>query len=455
MTEQIEKIKKLIATATNPKQKAMYQQLLAKLKSETEIETEPEVQSKTDEVQPVKLEAIKPKKIDEVQVASEPVKPKKIIAPKVKVEPQPSTELETPQEPKEPKPKNESLFQAIGIIKGEVNLGDVSTIKIGDKEYRLFYIPGRRRFAYEALKKEIEATGNTTQRLIVYPKILHFPGRDKPYIIAFQLSGFISSIPTKKEHPFNSELKDFEFRLCGLWQFIPVCRTPCISVFRNFTKDRLAWIKEAEASRKVKFMKATHAPLLWRDSPVKPFRFNPKLEKEQQAKTYFVELKARFLPDRDVFGFVELLSEPTEERPNFFKASKKMKAEALREVEFKRREIEQAPDNEPIETVTNVEVSNTTETLTAPDSQDIPDSQQSTVKEDNQNIPESQQTTVKEESQNSEELTTVGLEPLNPDDLSLNQLKSIVREQMNDDDIKKFGKLTNKTTWIEAYRHLN
>ncbi len=410
MTEQIEKIKQLIATATNPKQKAMYQQLLAKLEPENKTETEPKVESKINQVQ------------------SEPVKPKKIIAPKVKTKPELITEPEIPQEPKEPKPKNDSIFQAIGIIKGEVNLGDVSTIKIDDKEYRLFYIAGKRKFAYEALKKEIETTGNTTQRLIVYPKILHFPDREKPHLVAFQLVGFVSK-DYKKPSSLDSELKDFEFRLCGTWQFIPVCRTPCISVFRNFTKDRLAWIKEAEIAKKVKFMKASHLPLLWKDSPVHPFRFNPKLEKEQQGKTYFVEVKARFLPDRDVFGFVELFSEPTEERPNFFKASKKMKAEALREVEFKRRKIEAAPDT-----------------------QDTADSKQITVNDDSQST--QQLASVGLEALNPDD-ASVGLEALNPEDLSLNQLKSIVREKMNDDDVKKFGSLAKKSTWISAYGNLN
>ncbi|VXD24141.1 conserved hypothetical protein [Planktothrix serta PCC 8927] len=427
MVEQLEKIKALLASATNPKQKAMYQQLLAKLEAETQTKIEPEIQPKT----------------NAVQSESQPVKPKKVINVKLKPEqsePQPEPTEDKSESKQEQKPKNNSIFQAIGIIKGEVNLGDVSTIKIGDKEYRLFYIAGRRKQAYEALKKEIETTGNTTQRLIVYPKILHFPDKEKSHIVAFQIIGFISSDPTRKQHPLNSELKDFEFKLCGTWQFIPVCRTPCISVFRNFTQDRLAWIKEAEAAKKVKFMKASHAPLLWKDSVVRPFRFNPRLEKEEQQKTYFVELKARFLPDRDVFGFVELLSQPTEERPNFFKASKKMKAEALKEVEFKRRDVAATGETKPPKpvTVVNVEVSAPVQKTT-----------------DTPNTAESKQTTVNEDSESTRPLTSDGLEVLNPDDLPLNQLKSIVREKMNDDEVKKFGSLTKKSTWIDAYQKLN
>jgi hypothetical protein len=72
-------------------------------------------------------------------------------------------------------------------------------------------------------------------------------------------------------------------------------------------------------------MKASHLPLLWKDAPVRPFRFNPKATHDQ-GHPAFVEIKAKFLPARDVFGFVEQLAEPTETAPKFLKASKKDKA---------------------------------------------------------------------------------------------------------------------------------
>ena len=335
MSEQVEKIKKLIATATNPKQKAMYEQLLAKLQPEQDAKNVPEPPAD----QPAEPVAKKPKTIA-VKPKPEPTEKKaKTLAPKAKPEPT-EEQLKTPAETSDAEttetpsePEKNPLFQAVGIIKGDVifDENEQAVIKIKDKEYSLYYIPtNRRRKVHEALKKEIEATGNTTQRLIVYPKIIHFPDKEKIHSVAFQLVGFITSGEKSNVETIDSELKDFEFCLRGLWQFIPVCRTPCISVFKNFNKDRLDWVKQAEAEKKVKFMKASHIPLLWKDSPVRPFRFNPKLEKEQQGKTYFVELKARFLPERDVFGFVEQLSEPSEEPPKFFKASKKLKAEALK-----------------------------------------------------------------------------------------------------------------------------
>ena len=227
----------------------------------------------------------------------------------------------------EKEPESTAIFQAVGIIRGEVDFPEdgKTTVTIGRQKYPLFYT-SRYRLAYSGLKKQIEATGNKTQRLIVYPKVTHFPKRDTPHFCAFQLVGFDTG---KEPEGINSELKDNEFKLCGLWQFIPVCRTPCVSIFKNFNKERLNYIKEAEPETKVRFMKASHLPLLWRDSPVRPFRFNPKGGKDQ-GHPAFVSVKARFMPGRDCFGFVEMLAEPEEKAPRFLKVSKKDKETAMK-----------------------------------------------------------------------------------------------------------------------------
>jgi hypothetical protein len=219
-----------------------------------------------------------------------------------------------------------AIFQAIGVIVGFVKFQEdgKSTVTIDQSEYQLYYIPKKQR-AFMALKREIEATGNHTQRLVVYPKVTHLPRKEQPHQVAFQLVGFDQG---REEEGISEKLSDNEFQFSGLWQFIPVCPTPCISVFRNFTSERLEYIKQAEPARKVKFMKASHLPILWRDSPTKPFRFNPKAEGDQ-GRPAFVSLKAKFLPARNIFGFVALLALPQETAPKFLKASKKDKATAL------------------------------------------------------------------------------------------------------------------------------
>ncbi len=225
-------------------------------------------------------------------------------------------------------------------------------------------------------------------------------------------------------------LNDFEFRLCGLWQFIPVCRTPCISIFKNFSKERLDFIKgqDVDVAKKVKFMKASHLPLLWKDSPVKPFRFNPKLEKQEQEKTYFVEIKARFLPNKDVFGFVELLSEPTTNLPKFIKASKKMKGEVLKQAKSKLRDVEAISETEPVETVTVVDVESSDNTPTSP--------------------------TLNIESTAEIQPVTENHPAFNPDQANLDELKNYIRGIQSDDETRKYGKLSLKSTWITAFKNI-
>ncbi len=238
-------------------------------------------------------------------------------------------EVNTDTEPHTEIAEPSAIFQAVGIIVGEVNLGEdgKNTITIGHSQYPLFSIPKKRK-VFDALTKEIETTGNLTQRLVVYPKAIHFPRKEQPHQIAFQLVGFDRG---REQETVSGELDDLEFKFSGLWQFIPVCPTPCISVFRNFTRERLEYIKQAEPARKVKFMKASHVPMLWKDAPLRPFRFNPKTPKEDQGHPAFVTLKAKFLPGRDVFAFVALLAPPQETAPRFLKASKKDKATVLQE----------------------------------------------------------------------------------------------------------------------------
>jgi hypothetical protein len=233
-------------------------------------------------------------------------------------------------ETQEPEPETpNTFFQAVGILPCEVNFEEgsiMSTVTVGGKEYPLLFKP-RLMSAMVALKLEIKQSGIATQRLIVYPKVMHFPKPDQPHQLAFQLVGFEKDAASSA---ISMQLEDFEFKLSGLWQFIPVCRVPVISVFRNFDENihqNLKKLDEAVAAKKkVNFMKAAHVPVIWKDAPFKPFRFNPKLEKEEQGRPLFLQLKAKFIPAKDGFEFVALLAPPLEKAPKFFKASSEDKA---------------------------------------------------------------------------------------------------------------------------------
>ena len=218
---------------------------------------------------------------------------------------------------------NQPQFQAVGIVKGEVKFHDDDkknplSIVIGNKEYGI-QCNGTHSAALSGLKKVIAKTGESTQRLIVYPKVLHLPKKEQPHRLWFQLIGF--EIGNYK-NSIAEDLADNEFKICGLWQFIPVCRMPCVSIFLNFKQERLDFLnKSNNPAEEAKFMKTTHIPVLWKDSPIKPFRYNPRGGKDQ-GHSMFVQIKAVFLPERDAFSFVEELGETLEKAPKFMKLPK-------------------------------------------------------------------------------------------------------------------------------------
>ncbi len=213
--------------------------------------------------------------------------------------------------------ENKVLFSAVGVLRVELNLEPYPSFKLGGKDYKLFYAGNHKRSLY-ALKHEVGRTG-AEQRIIVYPRVLHLPDRNKPpQIQSFQLVGFDDGVRQGVAREFG----DNEFKLFGLWQFIAVCKCPVITVHRNFTPEQYAHFKSLDEQHKKYFGKAQHIPLLWKDAIVPPFRFNPKVDKEQQAPRYFVGVKARFLPGRNSFGFDSLLFPPTLETPKFIKVKK-------------------------------------------------------------------------------------------------------------------------------------
>lgn len=279
-----------------------------------------------------------------INPSNEPAKPKKIITiiPSGRlIESIPDTQPESDKSDSTSEPENSSIFQAIGVIAGTVDLKAKPhpTISIENRDYALYHAP-QKKLIFDFLKKQTRNSGSDYVQLMVYPRVIHFPPRDKPHVIGFQVLGFDNG----SKSGLFADYQDFEFRFTGLWQFIPACQTPCISVFRNFTAERLDYIKQTETSRKVRFMKASHIPLLWKDAIVPPFRFNPLLPKEERGKPNFVEIKAKFLPHRNVFAFESLLGLPQEKPPKFLKASKDDKLAAFKE---KKANIAASKGNKP------------------------------------------------------------------------------------------------------------
>ncbi len=87
------------------------------------------------------------------------------------------------------------------------------------------------------------------------------------------------------------------FVLRGVWQFIPQCRRPVFTIYRNELKDY-----ENRPSNQ-------HLPLIWADQP--PYRFR----KDSEEKPKFYQITARLIPQRACFGFVSQISDPQDSTP--------------------------------------------------------------------------------------------------------------------------------------------
>ena len=344
----IDKIKQLIATATTAKQKQMYQNLLVgaevslqeqeRREQQENTVTEPvelagkRTHDKSEENKDDSLTIVQPKEkkittpIQDKEVESQ----KKLSEKEEVVESTDNSSDSAQEEEEEEEEDNEynSVFTAVGVCQGKLILDESEKfhLKLSGKNYDLFYA-NTKFWAYKGLKKQIAKTGKDDYPLMVYPRVIHFPNKNQPHNLYFQLVAFDAGNRADIQDSIFTELNDGEFKISGLWQFIPPSRLPCISVFRNYDPKLLEYIKQGDVAKKVKVTKALHVPIIWKDSPVQPFRFNPKLKKEEQKPLYFVSIKAKFLPEKNLFLFIEQLAEPTQDVPRFLKTRKEDKME--------------------------------------------------------------------------------------------------------------------------------
>lgn len=220
-------------------------------------------------------------------------------------------------EAQKPEP-NETLFQGIGVIAGKVSLvNNRLSIALGGNQFDLRFIPGHSRRRFSLLKQELIQNGEGEFILKVYPKIQHYPDRDKPYSLYF--------IPLRFERQFGGERKISdpigEFKLRGFWQYIPACSQSVVSIFRNENETLDKAIKGVNNPKVAqKMTQAQHLPLIWQDAPIEAFKFNPKAE--TQSERYFIQVKATFEPQAKRFFATDLLAEPTTNAPSFRKPIK-------------------------------------------------------------------------------------------------------------------------------------
>lgn len=205
-------------------------------------------------------------------------------------------------------------FQAIGVIRSQLVINkERLEIVIKDQQYPLYY---KDVIIYKMLLKTIKKGGNPKE-IVVYPKVKHSPEKNTMQQIGFCLLSF--RMPEHEILDHELKLDNLEFVFRGVWQFIPVCRIPVVSIYRNkssYLKEKIDNLDEIDRARE---LKTTHLPTIWH-ADISPFKYKMNgNQQNQQDDKYFVQIKAKFLPNRNCFGFKEILEKPTLEIPSFMK----------------------------------------------------------------------------------------------------------------------------------------
>ena len=207
------------------------------------------------------------------------------------------------------------FFQAIGVIEGLVAIEEKELwITLDEQKYHLGYVPHKKVF-YDALVTEIEEAGSKVKKVSVYPQLTH--NQDKKEIeVKFSL---VSVSKSEKNKALFKKLVPGEFQVSGFWQYVPFCDLPCVSIKRNYTKNLAYKIRKMDRRKAEYFLRSNVIPLVWNKPSVEPFKYNPKLDKQNQMPRYFVRLKVAFTPLENKFTLVEQLEEPLLEAPKYLK----------------------------------------------------------------------------------------------------------------------------------------
>lgn len=134
----------------------------------------------------------------------------------------------------------------------------------------------------------------------VYPRWVHFPSRNKEYLFYFEIFSW-GDLPEGKL--LN------KFYISGIWQFISVYSRPIISVYRN------------EQRNEKDNLKINHCPVFWRDSNVKPYRYNPNNTNNTNNK-YFISSICDFDSRYNSLILKQMIHEPSLVIPPYKKPQK-------------------------------------------------------------------------------------------------------------------------------------
>ena len=301
-----EKIRKLLNSATNSRQRKMYQSLLDKALAQektsaeanaTESPSSSPSSSKKTETSGKKSalsQKKKNKKKDAVSASNKEANSEKAS------ETQPVSVT-----PEKPVQEEEIFYQAIGtLIATPYIKDDLMKVKIDEKEYDLLYVPGTLKKVYKALKHKLPENESSVFKLKVYPKSGLSSSNNEPKL----------SVSLARFQLHDSDNNDNEFIIKGIWQYIPDSeyKLPVISVYRNQTQ--LVFFNKLKKEKQIAFCQPNHIPVVW-DAPVEPFKASEEVDNTKEMPKYFVQVRAK-LKD-GLYVVEEMLHEPTLDIPPF------------------------------------------------------------------------------------------------------------------------------------------
>ena len=296
-----EKIRKLLNSATNSRQRKMYQSLLDKALAQEKIaaaaSSSPSSSKKT-ETSGKKLDKTQNKKKKKETVTSSN---KKVESEKTK------DTLPVAATPEKEVQPTRILYQAVGtLVTSPYIKDDLLKVLIDEKEYDLLSIPGKRKKVYQALKTELSENDSSLFKLKVYPRSGLSPFISEPKL-AFSLTD-----SKLYNLDVNEHISDFIIR--GIWQYIPdfEYKLPVISVYRN--QAQLVFFNKLKKEKQIAFSQPNHIPVIW-DAPIEPFKGSEDGDKAEEMPKYFVQVKAK-LKD-GLYVVEEMLQEPTLNIPKF------------------------------------------------------------------------------------------------------------------------------------------
>ena len=326
----LQKLENLLNSATNERQRKMYQALLDKARHEAKNMMPTPSSSPTKKSQAGKTDAVAstsqkkqskftPQKASPnndnhalpLEVTSSQIKQDRAERKTALQEVAPTITSSQSQSNQHSHQTDKRIFQAVGLIKCTPYLeNEKIKLTINNHSYDLRKLNGRLSKQFSQLARELEENGSRQMLLRVYPHIIHSADNSE----IRHLFSLVRAYLDESKYPDAEE--SFVFR--GIWQYVPYCSTPVISIHRNI--DNLNFYQRLPFAAKKFFIRPQGIPVVW-NAPVDPFVYHRSRSKSEQMPRYFVEVRATFKDGQ--YTVVEMLNEPTLDIPKFIKPPRK------------------------------------------------------------------------------------------------------------------------------------